>query len=123
MEPYGTTDTDETMSTQSDKTIPYMLDSERDYDDLSAGTNSVDQQNSFPTKSGRVTKIPEHLNNFVLQSESYVNIQTETGQHHILLMLKKRTLYFESCSVLHSQCNKNDKIKNRYIEYRLQNIE
>ena len=55
------------MSTQSDKTIPYMLDSESDYDDdLSTDTDSVDQQRSYTTKSGRATKISEHLNNFEL---------------------------------------------------------
>ena len=88
VEQYNTNNTDETMSTQSDKTIPYMLDSERDYDDdLSAGTNSVDQQRSHTTKSGRVTKIPEHLKN--LYKKINVNIQTEARQCHILLMLKK----------------------------------
>ena len=68
-EPYETnnTEADETMSTQSDETTPYMLDSEQesDYnDDFSAGTDSADQQMSYTTKSVRATKILEHLQNF-----------------------------------------------------------
>ena len=71
-EPYETnnTEADETMSTQSDETTPYMLDSEQESDyngDFSAGTDSaVDQQMSYTTKSGRATKILEHLQNFEL---------------------------------------------------------
>ena len=47
--------------------IPYMLDSENNYDNnISAGTHSLDWQRSYTTKSGRATKIPEHLKNFEL---------------------------------------------------------
>ena len=52
-EPYETNnaDADETESTQSDETTPYMLDSDQDSscnDDFSAGTtDSVDQPRSY----------------------------------------------------------------------------
>ena len=58
------TDVDETMSTQSDETTPYILDSEQDSDhshDFLAGTDLVDQKRSYTTKSDRATKIPEYL--------------------------------------------------------------
>ena len=68
-EPYETnnTDADETKSTQSDETTPYMPDSDQESncnDDFSAGTtDSVDQQRSYSTKSGRATnaKAPKNL--------------------------------------------------------------
>ena len=47
----------------------YMLDSEQgsDYnDDFLADTDSVDQQRGYTTKSGKATKIPEHLKNLEL---------------------------------------------------------
>ena len=71
-EPYETnnTDADETMSTQFDETTPYILDSdqESDYnDDFPVGTpDSVDQQTSYTTKSGRAIKTPKYLKNFEL---------------------------------------------------------
>ena len=47
-----------------------MLDSDQENnydDDLSTGTtDSVDQQRSYTTKSGRATKMPKHLKNFEL---------------------------------------------------------
>ena len=57
------------MSTQSDETTPYMLVSEQgsDYnDDFLADTDSVDQQRGYTTKSGKATKILEHLKNLEL---------------------------------------------------------
>ena len=48
----------------------YMLDSDQlsnCNDDFSADTtDSVDQQRSYTTKSGRATKMPKHLKNFEL---------------------------------------------------------
>ena len=47
-----------------------MLDSDRESnydDDFSTGTtDSVDQQRSYTTKSGRATKMPKHPRNFEL---------------------------------------------------------
>ena len=64
------TDADETKSTQSGETTPYMLDSDQESNCngyFSTGTtDSVDQQRSYTTKSGRTSKMPKHLKNFEL---------------------------------------------------------
>ena len=93
----GWADADETKSTQSDETTPYMPDSDQESnydDDFSAGTTDlVDQQKSYTTKSDRAIKMPKYLKtsnyNYKFKHSQEQSSTANWTASYVLLLLKK----------------------------------